>query len=171
MKVEPVPVRRAVAGDEPILRDLRLQAMRDSPDAFGSTYERELARTTLDWQRWLSPGATFLLGRGSGAAGLVAAQQDPNDATVVQLMAMWVHPVLRGTGAADALVQAVVAWSEAAHATTIRLEVIKTNLRAQRCYERNGFRLTGEERARESDGRVEATMERVAGPFTASSAQ
>jgi hypothetical protein len=31
--------------------------MSDSPDAFGSTYERELARTTLDWQRWLSPGS------------------------------------------------------------------------------------------------------------------
>jgi hypothetical protein len=34
-------VRRAVPGDEPILRKLRLQALADSPAAFGSTYDRE----------------------------------------------------------------------------------------------------------------------------------
>src|SRR3954451_6964744 len=65
-ELEPAPdgaltVRRAAAGDEPILRGLRLQALTDEPMAFGSTYERERARTVADWQRWLSPGATFLL--------------------------------------------------------------------------------------------------------------
>jgi hypothetical protein len=34
-------VRRAMAGDEPILRALRLEAMSDAPQAFGSTYDRE----------------------------------------------------------------------------------------------------------------------------------
>jgi hypothetical protein len=53
--------RRAALGDEPVLRELRLQALSEAPDAFGSTYERELARTTSDWQRWLSPGVTFIL--------------------------------------------------------------------------------------------------------------
>jgi hypothetical protein len=38
-------VRRAMPGDEPILRALRLQALSDTPDAFGSTYERELGHT------------------------------------------------------------------------------------------------------------------------------
>jgi len=37
-------VRRAQIGDEAVLRDLRLRAMLDAPDAFGSTYEREAAR-------------------------------------------------------------------------------------------------------------------------------
>ncbi len=35
-------VRRAVVGDETILRELRLQALSDEPYAFGSTLEREL---------------------------------------------------------------------------------------------------------------------------------
>src|SRR3954463_4983471 len=66
-----VIVRRAVAGDEPILRALRLRALTDSPAAFGSTYERELARTTADWQRWLTPGATFIVEAGEESKGIV----------------------------------------------------------------------------------------------------
>lgn len=115
---ETFTVRRAAIGDEPILRALRLQAMLDSPDAFGSTYERELARTPLDWQRWLSPGAT------------------------------------------DALVGAVIAWAATERAAVIRLTVIKSNAQARRCYERNGFTLTGHEATRERDGRIELRMER-----------
>jgi GNAT superfamily N-acetyltransferase len=61
-------VRRAALGDEPILRELRLQALREAPDAFGSTYEWEVARTTADWQRWMSPGVGL-----GGADELVAA--------------------------------------------------------------------------------------------------
>src|SRR5215472_3904682 len=57
-------IRRAGIGDEPVLRALRLEALDDSPSAFGSTYERELARTIADWQRWLAPGVTFILEAG-----------------------------------------------------------------------------------------------------------
>ena len=53
--------RRAVIGDEEVLRDLRMQALTDAPEAFGSTLERELARTTEDWQKWFAPGMTMLL--------------------------------------------------------------------------------------------------------------
>src|ERR1700675_1575240 len=104
-------VRRAVLGDEPILRDLRLQALSDEPDAFGSTYEREMARTTADWQRWLSPGVTFFLYEPAEARGMVAGVRDESDPAIVHLMAMWVHPRIRGSGGASELAAAVVAWA------------------------------------------------------------
>jgi hypothetical protein len=69
-------VRRAVPGDEAILRELRLQALSEAPEAFGSTYERELARTNSDWQRWLSRGATFILDEPQGARGMAAGLPD-----------------------------------------------------------------------------------------------
>ena len=43
-------IRRAVIGDEGVLRDLRVQALTDAPEAFGSTLEREMARTIEDWR-------------------------------------------------------------------------------------------------------------------------
>ncbi|HEX7115290.1 MAG TPA: GNAT family N-acetyltransferase [Steroidobacter sp.] len=153
-------VRRAVPGDEPILRMLRLEALTNDPDAFSSTYERELARTTEDWQRWMSPGITLILEEGGEARGLVSGMYDAEQAAVVHLMAMWVHPDLRGSGAADALVIEHLKWAHSVRAKLVRLGVIATNIRARRFYERHGFRLTGRETIWEADGRVELQMER-----------
>jgi len=153
-------LRRAVPGDEPLLRELRLQALSEAPDAFGSTYERELARTPSDWQRWMSPGVTFILCEPAGARGMVAAVRDETDLAVVHLMAMWVHPAIRGSGAADELVAAVVAWAASEGAGLVRLKVIDGNDRARSFYERIGFIPTGHESTRERDGRIEILMER-----------
>jgi ribosomal protein S18 acetylase RimI-like enzyme len=153
-------VRRAAVGDEPILRDLRLWALRDSPADFGSTYEKEAARTTADWQRWLSPGATFIFEDAAGAKGIAAGMHDEIDTAVVHLMAMWVSPALRGSGAADALVAAVFSWAKSEGAASVRLKVIQGNDRARGFYERIGFRTTGQEEIRQRDGRIEIQMER-----------
>ena len=153
-------VRRAVLGDEAVLRDIRLKALSDAPDAFGSTYDREVARTTADWQRWMSPGATFILEEAAGTRGIVSGLRDETDPAVVQLMAMWVHPQIRGSGGADELVAAVVAWARSEGAKVVRLKVIQGNDRARGFYERMGFRTTGREEIRLRDGLIEVEMER-----------
>jgi ribosomal protein S18 acetylase RimI-like enzyme len=135
--------------------------MSDSPNAFGSTYERELARTTSDWQRWLSPGVTFILDTPQGASGIVAGVHDATDQDVVHLMAMWVNPAIRGSGAGDDLVAAVLAWAASEGARVVRLDVMQSNEHARRCYERNGFRLIGRAVVREGDGRIQIRMERL----------
>jgi GNAT superfamily N-acetyltransferase len=151
-------VRRAVIGDEAVLRAVRLQALADSPRAFSSTYERELARTTEDWRRWLAPGVTFLLESGDEACGMVAGVHDSHDTSVVHLMAMWVHANHRGTGAADALVGSVKAWAAEVGAMQVRLKVVESNERARRCYERAGFCATGQQGVVEKSGDVEIEM-------------
>jgi GNAT superfamily N-acetyltransferase len=152
-------VRRAVLGDEPTLREVRLQALSDAPEAFGSTYEREVARTKLDWQRWLSLGAIFILYEPAGARGMVAGLRDEANPAVVHLMAMWVHPSNRGSGGAAELVTAVVAWAESVGAKLVRLKVIQGNDRARHFYERMGFCPTGIEELRQRDGMIEVQME------------
>ncbi|HUE43849.1 MAG TPA: GNAT family N-acetyltransferase [Candidatus Sulfotelmatobacter sp.] len=136
-------IRRAVIGDEGVLRDLRAQALTDAPEAFGSTLEREMARTIEDWRKWMAPGVTFLLLAESEPRGLVAGVHDARERAMVHLMAMWVHPGVRGSGAADLLVASVKEWAREVGAAEVRLNVVETNARARRCYERGGFRLTG----------------------------
>src|ERR1700740_3151704 len=85
-------IRRAESGDESLLLKIRLEALSESPEAFGSTLDRERARTPLDWQKGLSPSATFLLETATGPQGIVAGVPDSTDPAVVHLMAMWVHP-------------------------------------------------------------------------------
>jgi GNAT superfamily N-acetyltransferase len=151
-------VRRAVIGDEGILRTLRLQALTDSPRAFSSSYEREVARTTEDWRRWMSPGVTFILEADGEPRGMVAGVRDKDDSSLVHLMAMWVHPDARGAGAADQLVESVKAWTAAVGAKTVRLDVVEGNGRARRCYERAGFRATGRTGVVEKNGEIEVEM-------------
>jgi GNAT superfamily N-acetyltransferase len=155
-----VNVRRAAIGDEATLRELRLRALADAPEAFGSTYERELARTVDDWRRWLSPGATFILEEAGAACGLVACAQDASDASDVDLMAMWVAPSVRGRGAGDPLVGEVIAWARGHGARVVRLQVVQDNAPARRLYERHGFRVTAAARMRPRDGAIELDMER-----------
>jgi ribosomal protein S18 acetylase RimI-like enzyme len=153
-------VRRAALGDEGVLRELRLQALREAPVAFGSTYEREVARTTADWQKWMSPGVAFILCEPAGARGMVAGVRDEIDPAVVHLMAMWVHPESRGSGAADELVIAVINWAQSERAKCVRLKVIEGNDRARLFYERMGFYPTSRKDVRERDGLIETQMER-----------
>jgi GNAT superfamily N-acetyltransferase len=151
-------VRRAVIGDEPVLRALRLQALTDSPRAFSSTYERELARTAEDWRRWLAGGVTFLLEADGEPRGLVAGSRDAQGFSAVHLMAMWVHPDLRGTGAAHALVSSLKAWAVEVGATQILLKVVESNSIARRFYERAGFRATGHKGVGEESRDIEIEM-------------
>jgi ribosomal protein S18 acetylase RimI-like enzyme len=153
-------VRRAILGDEPVLRALRLEALSDAPESFGSTYDREVARTAADWQRWLAPGVTLILEEAGVPRGLVAGAPDREDPAIVHLLAMWVHPLLRSTGAADALVAALLTWALERGAERMQLLVISSNERAQRLYARHGFRPTGHRTTRERDGAIELQMER-----------
>jgi GNAT superfamily N-acetyltransferase len=151
-------IKRAVIGDEMTLRSVRLQALTDSPRAFSSTYEREVARTAEDWRHWLAPAATFILTADGEPRGLVAGVPDQSDSSIMHLMAMWVHPDIRGTGAADALISSVKAWAVHKGATEVRLKVVEGNDRARRCYERAGFRPTGRQSVLEKNGDIELEM-------------
>jgi GNAT superfamily N-acetyltransferase len=152
-------VRRAVPGDLGIVRGLRLEALADAPEAFDSTLEGALAWTAPDWERWLARGATFVLEAPEGPRGIAAGVPHDADPAAVFLESVWVHPSRRGTGAADALVAAVLAWAREEGAAEVLLHVGRYNDRARRCYERNGFLATGREIVRGRDGLVEIEME------------
>jgi lincosamide nucleotidyltransferase A/C/D/E len=152
-------IRRAGTGDEDELRELRIRALRDSPERFGSTVAREQARTTEDWQRWFSPGATFLFESEAGdAVGLVAVMRPDEEPTLAQLISMWVAPEARGLGVGDALVQAMLGFAADSGASVGRVHVYDSNDRAIRLYERNGFVGTGARTEPDALGRVEAEL-------------
>jgi GNAT superfamily N-acetyltransferase len=61
-----------------------------------------------------------------------------------ELAAMWVAEPVRGTGAADALVDAAVDWARNVGAVGVRLWVVSTNAAAVRVYARHGFTPLGD---------------------------
>ena len=156
-------VRRAQVGDEEIVRAIRLAALADAPDAFSSTLAREEARTPGEWRGWIEQGAVFLYETAAGPRGIVAGMPHRDDPARAYLIAMWVHPGARGSGVADALVRAVLAWAGGEGFARVVLDVRAGNEPARRLYERHGFRTTGHATPGRHGG-IELEMERDAGP-------
>ena len=146
-----VLVRETIAGDWQALRDIRLEALRDAPTAFGSTYEREAHRGEAHWRDRSSRGGTFLayLPDPSDPAGLIGGYQE--DPVTVELVSMYVRPRARGRGVGEALVAAVLNWAGQRNAAAVHLWVTASNAPARALYERCGFTLTGEQQPLPSD--------------------
>jgi GNAT superfamily N-acetyltransferase len=148
-----VLVRETVMGDWQVLRDIRLEALRSTPAAFGSTYEREAGRGEAHWRDRISRGGTFLAYvpevSASDPVGLVGGYQE--DPVTVELVSMYVRPPARGHGVGEALVATVIGWAGARNAAAVHLWVTETNTHARALYERCGFTLTGEHQPLPSD--------------------
>ena len=155
-------IRRLASGDERVLQQIRLRALLDEPDAFGSNYERECVFVETDWQRRLAriDAATFVCERADEVAvGLVTGMIDENSAQIAWLTSMWVDSEARGSGVAGLLIDAVISWSLTKNCALIRLDFTEGNSNAERVYEKSGFRRTGTTSRRERDNMAEIEME------------
>jgi GNAT superfamily N-acetyltransferase len=151
-------VRLAGPGEWAPLRQVRLAALADAPEAFASTLAQEAAFDEAEWRRRAATSPWFIAWRRGVPEGLAAAYAGRGSGAGPagwQLVSMWVSPGLRGTGAADLLVQAVTAHARQVGATVLTLWVADGNSRARRFYQRLGFRLTGaRQRYQRADGTV-----------------
>ncbi|PFG39898.1 acetyltransferase (GNAT) family protein [Georgenia soli] len=146
-----ITVERVSEQDWRTLRDVRLRALAEAPQAFGSTLERELAFDESTWRERAAAGRTFLALRAGQVVGLAGYYVEPGHEDERQLVSMWVDPYARGSGAAALLVSAVREAAAAEGARTLTLFVADGNDRARHLYERLGFRSTGERQALPSD--------------------
>lgn len=154
-------VREVGGEDWRAWRDIRLRALQDSPDAFGSTYAREVDFVEADWRRRLEdPDAVSVLAfHGTAPIGMGAGFSDlPGWLHVV---AMWVDPGARGRGVAQSVLDTIHRWAEA-RGLRLHLDVSTTNPGARRAYERYGFTVTGETRPLR-DGSTELVERMVLG--------
>lgn len=141
-------MRRVREADWRALRDVRLSALADSPDAFGSTLEREQACGDTEWQEWAQEAASgtaetcLLAWLTDEPVGIVGGFVE-SDSHHVHLIAMWVAPQARRAGVGRALIDAVVAWAVEIGAPAIRLDVADDNVDARHLYDASGFSSTG----------------------------
>ena len=138
-----VLVRATTTTDWQALREIRLQALLDAPEAFASTHAREAALGEDEWRQRASRDGSFIAflpevcpaGLGGGYLA------EPG---VVDLIGMFVRPQARGCGVGEAVVDAIAEWARQQGASTVHLWVTETNSRARLLYERCGFAVTAE---------------------------
>jgi ribosomal protein S18 acetylase RimI-like enzyme len=140
-------IRTLRPNDWPTYRDLRLRALADAPEAFGSTFAEESQRPDDAWaarlagpalgayqQAW--PCAVDLDGT---PAGLAWVKMDGDGADTASVYQVWVAPEARGRGIGAALIDAAAEWARARRATALRLDVTAGDGAAARLYRRMGF--------------------------------
>lgn len=147
-----VEVRQIGPEQWQLMREVRLRAIHADPEAFGSTYQRELNLSEDNWRARLGGGASFLAFDGDQPVGLVSGVW--LDPTAPVLVGMWVAPEARGRGVGALLVEGVAAWARAQGAEHLALTVVEQNQAARRLYERAGFEVTGETEPLARDPRV-----------------
>ena len=135
-------MRRCGADDALLLRQIRLEALLDTPDAYGSTYDDS---RTFSLDRWAQMAATrvYYLGESEDhVVGMAAGGRNDDQPGTYWLYGMYVSPSQRGSGLARQLVDAVGAWARSEGATALHLHVGSTVARARAFYEKGGFTLT-----------------------------
>jgi GNAT superfamily N-acetyltransferase len=148
---DPMQVRQIQPDEWRAYRAIRLAALAEAPDAFGSSLAREQAMPDERWRERTTAGepgkqhALFVAvaddDRWVGLAGSFTPGDPPAD---TELISMWVDPGVRGSGTGAALVGAVGDWARSIGFASIGLWVTESNDRAHRLYQRCGFTDTGE---------------------------
>ena len=131
-----------------IFKAVRLQALQDSPTAFGSTYAKESRFSDADWRQraadWNSDRSVGYLALDlEMPCGIVASFLDELDPRKACLISMWVAPTHRRSGVGRTLIDAVRTWAGTRGARSLHLTVTNNNLAAIGFYKQDGFAMTG----------------------------
>jgi ribosomal protein S18 acetylase RimI-like enzyme len=122
------------------LRDIRLTALRDSPDSFLATFQREDTYPEGRWQAEFTRGSWnigFLQENPISLLGVTREPDQPHRECFIEYL--WVARQWRGSGFGNFMINTVVKRLQADGVRTVFLWVIDDNHRAIRFYERAGF--------------------------------
>jgi len=136
-----VRVRAVRAGEGGRLRELRLRALRDAPDAFSSDPGPEEAFAPAVWE---DRGRSVVVAEDAGDwIGMAGWYVDEDLPAIANVWGVWVDPRARGRGAGRRLMAALMDGARAAGHRRLELTVTDRAPAAEALYERLGFRRTG----------------------------
>lgn len=144
-----ITIRGVRPADWPATKTLRLQALRDTPIGFLTTYDDAVGYPDSQWQdraRHSATGgqvATFLALAGTQLVGTATALADDHGAARTWIVAVFIDPAQRGRGLLARLVDEIAGWSAQQGRPELVLEVADANPRAAAAYRKLGFVETG----------------------------
>lgn len=149
----PVHIRPIRADEVAEFRALRLEALREHPEAYGGTLEEAVALPLDEWHKRLQtnlggPRGILYVAEAQGELIGMAGISRPEAAKLRHTGMIWgVYLRRSGRGAAmsDRLIEACVSWAQAHELRIVRLSVVTTNVAAIRLYARCGFHVYGVE--------------------------
>lgn len=134
-------------------RDVRLRALKESPEAFVASAEEEGTYGEDRWRGRMQRSRRLLAEQGDSVVGVVSVGSHKIEAPGVgELFGLWVEPALRGTGVARKLLEAAAAQARADDLKQLIYWVGTDNGRAVAFASSFGFRPTDSRRPMEIHG-------------------
>jgi ribosomal protein S18 acetylase RimI-like enzyme len=150
-----IQIRRLGPADAVLYRDIRLEALRCNPEAYGSTFDAENSQPLSWFVNRLDGSEVFGAFHGSelvGVAGVLIGE-GPKEAHKSLLRGMYVRPSSRNAGIGRRLVETAIDFARQ-RVELIQLAVVSDNEPARRLYASFGFMEYGiEKKALKQDGR------------------
>ena len=143
-------IRELTDNDWRNYKAIRLKSLQDSPDSFGSTYEREVLFETDQWKSRLNGSSTaqdsvtFAAVDKESFVGLLSCVIQGPGTHKANFYQMWVAPEHRGHGVGLDLVKRAQQWAFSKNVNSLSLSVTMTNSAAINLYSRLGFKPVGE---------------------------
>ncbi len=145
-------IRRLERQEVTLLRELRLNALADSPSSFGPRYEDAAAKDEDAWRRLIGtltapgPNVAFVGLVDGRACGLVFGAVDVAVEDSARVGGMWVDPGARRRGVGRLLLTAVLDWAMSCSRPNVGLWAPAHEPAALALYRRAGFREVGVEK-------------------------
>jgi RimJ/RimL family protein N-acetyltransferase len=146
----PITIRKLTPDDTAIYRECRLDALRDTPTAFASSYEEEAMRPLEAFRDRLSgmSSATFGAFDGKRLIGLTGIFRERREKLrhKMFIVSVFVRPEYRGKKVGAALIEAAISYARNTDGVeSVQLSVESSNTAAKALYASFGFQTWGTE--------------------------
>ena len=147
MDTSRILIRRLAPSEGAAYREIRLEALRGNPEAFGSTYEAESVRSLAHFSERVASCPVFGAFSGTELVGMAGflGREGAKDAHKGYLWGMYVQPSARNAGVGRKLAEAVIDYARQKF-EILQLNVVSENEAARQLYASSGFVEYGIER-------------------------
>ena len=146
-----INIRHAAETDTEAFRNLRLEALKEHPIAFGQDYDENILRPQSYWESVLKTNdqeqALYFAeynGQLIGMTGIYRRLSRKNMHSA-GIWGVYVQSEWRGRHIAEALINSCLLWARQLNIVIAKLAVTATNQPAIHCYKRCGFSIYGKE--------------------------
>lgn len=139
-----VTIKKLTINDLEDFKTIRLSALFNAPQMFGSTYEREVNQPLEFFSYPIENYAVFAAYVENKVVGLTVFSQNTGmkDKHKAQITSVYVLPEFRQKGIANQILNEVLRYGKQ-HAEQILLSVVESNESAIKLYKKHGFQVYG----------------------------